>query len=269
MINQSCLETAASSTQSANTRMQTTKSFGAASSQDAIKALSHNARLNHQMAGIGLDVWKDETAQMIIDHAHKAAASISALLKETEQHELLLRALLWEIGRLYLTVYNWYTESGPAMADILINCLQSTDGKNGLKSMSPRYASLVLRIYEYLQALCKAKNQTRSRSRCPSPNPVSEEQLEELRTLDPKIHGFSVRDGTSGLLKLPKILPCHVDEAKIPKVAKQCLVDFIFDTLILEHILESDKYFNTERIQAHRPEHIRARFLIRGRILSK
>ncbi|KAG1719336.1 hypothetical protein EDD22DRAFT_963285 [Suillus occidentalis] len=103
-INQSYLETTASSTQSANTRMQTTKSFGVASSQDAIKALSHNAHLNHQMAGIRLDIWKDKIAQMIIDHAHKAAASISALLKETEQHELLLRALLWEIGRLYLMI---------------------------------------------------------------------------------------------------------------------------------------------------------------------
>jgi len=94
MIHTDHLEIMAQNTYSATTCAQIAKISGPASAQEAARAVFHNIHLNDQIAGHKLDVWDDETAKMTINHTHKAAASISALLRETNQHELLLRALL-------------------------------------------------------------------------------------------------------------------------------------------------------------------------------
>ncbi|KAF8833739.1 hypothetical protein BDN67DRAFT_1072857 [Paxillus ammoniavirescens] len=256
----------------ASTQVANTNSFGTSTAgTDAFAALAENTCLNDKVAALDLSVVDDEKVAVTITHALQAASCIPKMIVHMEFHETSRKMFLWETGRMYLEIYNWYMETGPAIADQLFHHMLS-EGDDILRLRSPRFHALVIQIHDYFTALQHLKAEQAKRH--PSTDDIHTLGLkvEHLKIVPSGVHPF---DGNTlhlkmGDLSLPDINLCHIQQEtkRMPKLMQQCFVDFIFNTLLDGHITTSDRFFNSPKVRKFDQQHIRAQFLIQSGFLS-
>ena len=220
----------------------------------------------------------DEQIAVTITHAVQAAECISKVLCAESCWTTLHRLFIWRICHLHLDIYNWYFETGPAVAEQLCRILLEK-GEEALKGTNPLFYPLMMQIDRYLTRLIELKRDLPTRmdrrrgetqSLDSDLDEVRDPELDRLKILPARIYPFDgITLSISNSIALPNIHPAHVqpDQERKIKLMQQCFVDIIFNALLEGKIIQADKYFNNPHVRSFDLNHLRARFFSRAGFL--
>jgi hypothetical protein len=221
-------------------------------------AISQLHEENNIISALPPGPWTDDKANMAFGQLETSVAFLLILIRESAKLDIIVRSLRWEAIRAYLTIYHWYDDAGPSLADVLFDAHR--DGV--LEDKHPQFAGLVDHIMQYIGSVVQAKSNPECNLRSPA----------RLRSLPEGLYGLDLPVKGKGNLQLPVVHPSSVGKKKETQyvVAARCFLDFISQHIIISGVSAFDKKLTTDDPKkSHTPEYIKARLVICGATISR
>lgn len=234
-----------------------------------IKAFNKSGKLlNAELHQINSEVpegdsWTTHSATFAISQLRIAAKCFETSEMMGDVYDMQSMVKNWESAQSCLSIYRWYLEVGPNLADHLFKM-----GTEELTKMHPDFHLLIERIYDYLKTAHKLKQKKTGNNQSPTDN------LESLRKIDASI--FAPLSMTAKKIVTLMSPPQRISPV-LDQQAKKVFLQFISDAFIMDHIKSIDKAFVevtycnqgssvTRKRLDSKPAAIRARLIARGGI---
>jgi hypothetical protein len=213
---------------------------------------------NDTISTLPLGPWTAGKAILAISQLTTAVGFLPILMRESAKLDIIVRSLHWETIRAYLTIYHWYDDGGPSLANFLFES-HRIGGIKSLEATHPQFAGLVDHIVRYVQSAYQAKTQTGK-------------AVSDLRDLPAGLYGLDLSMPAKVILKLPTMQPQSIHRKKTLQyaTATKCFLDFISEHVIISGVKIMDKRL-TESLKGkvhHTSESVKARLVICGGTIS-
>ncbi|KAJ7165357.1 hypothetical protein C8R46DRAFT_305980 [Mycena filopes] len=210
------------------------------------------------------------------------SVQLAAPLRENlEQVSVLQHASQWEIGRILLMVYEWLTDTAPALVDALI--LAHTRGPASLNKDFPNFALLTAHVMLYVreqqqrQLAAKPKPPKKKSRKTAPAAPDAPEGTEESssvstsvapvaspsslalqwppQTLEDVPEGlYDLREATGEkTVKMPPVKQLYSTEESIQKAARGCLLELLCRELVWIPMTDTDTSMNSGKRGRRQP----------------
>ncbi|KAJ7231690.1 hypothetical protein B0H12DRAFT_1239877 [Mycena haematopus] len=234
------------------------------------------------------DSLSNDSSFIRILQVQEAIGQSGVLLHGLEQVSILRHAIQWEMGRILLMVYEWLTDTAPALVDALF--LAHIRGPTVLNAQFHNFARLTEHVMLYTEH-CKAKQKPLSRptkkrrkavtvtepeqdSTTPSAGsdvaPTSSSwPPSELDKVPANLYGLREVTENAKPLHMPAITRHIYDTAEsFEKEAKSCLFNILCRELVWIPMVTIDQKLSGTKRRAYGHDAVHARLISRGAILQ-
>ena len=202
---------------------QSTNLFRSASELGALNvpvffsAITEQHTANDAISALPPGPWTNEKATAAFAQLTSSITLLPILMRETAKMDIVLRSLHWETIWAYLSIYHWYDDSGPSLAEALFG-IHREKGPEHLSAAHPRFAGLVNHIVRYMESVAK-----------------SDGTSAELRELPDDLYGLSSSASGKSTVKLAEVQSKKVYKGKDKRYTRtiQCFLNVISDQLIV------------------------------------
>ncbi|KAF7374675.1 hypothetical protein MSAN_00352500 [Mycena sanguinolenta] len=202
------------------------------------------------------------------------------LLHALEQVAILRHAIQWELGRILLTVYEWLTETAPALVEALV--LAHTRGPAVLNAQFRSFARLTDHVILYVRHCQAAQDPvsrpSKKRKKLPQPVPIltipTPDNISpswpppDLSKLPPDLYGLREVADNVKALDMPPIERHIYDTAEsFDLEARTCLFNILCRELVWIPMAAVDQKLSSARRRTKGPDAVHARLITRGAVL--
>ncbi|KAJ6563441.1 hypothetical protein DFH09DRAFT_1279006 [Mycena vulgaris] len=228
--------------------------------------------------------WTQHSAVMSLNRVVQATAVLPDLTTNVAKTSILDRSLRWEMARSNMLLYTWYRETGPRLAQTLIEAHRKGAGFPGVDRAHPVFARFVHHIYSYVVAQSLGKKAAKKKRRQddavprrirkdpPPLHPLSSFEVPDSEISHLPFDLYGLREATSGKKRVALHLPAKryaLDSTDAIYACTEKIIQEIWSTeLILPPVASMDKALAIGKRKPEDLNLIRDRAIARGAVLQ-
>jgi hypothetical protein len=238
----------------------------------SIKTVLGHMATNNMLTAIPPGAWSDGCIHLAISQVHTSLATAPSLLRRLAYLTIVESAITWQISRSLRLLYRWYIETGPALAEMLVDTFM--ESPDVLDRRHPQFAPLVRHSFGYVKCIYDRKLTSQKKGKKKIQSPPGQQMPSDFENIPDALLEPIVAEHKIPLPKvaLRKILAKNVragDNAGIQLHTQEIILDILCKIFIHPSVDEMDRTINPDRHKKTTIEKCIARCLIRALILEK
>ena len=239
----------------------------------SINTVLGNMATNNSLAAMPPGVWSDGCIHLVISQVHSSLATAPGLLRQLHYLTIAQSAISWQIGRSLRLLYRWYVDTGPTLAEMLVDSLM--ESPEALDRRHPQFAPLVKHAYGYVKAIYAAKARKSKKKGQPSISPMSEPpqpgDFKDIpdNVLEPVISAHQLPMPKVQLFVIKEKNIKTGDNAGIEAYTQEVVLDILCQIFIHPGVNQLDLTLNKKRAGNTTPSKCVARCLLCALILEQ